>query len=246
KHHGGVTADIECTGLDYPSTDQVVEQLIANQVHPIILIPDDTYTGSLAIFQWLGYCDKATTEADCIVEFYERELGRYPELKFAVAKIGDAKELGALISDKLSELKKDMCDDFFPDNWPTVSPPTPTPTENPERCVVNYDEKCGSCDDIGGKWELTDSVWICYVNDEPIATINVNCSETEVQCCNDAILSGEFGGILNPNGLEQCLGSVTTASPTPTSTENGCCNELRAEISQLKKVVNDNSLTAGA
>ncbi|KAH0483412.1 MAG: hypothetical protein KVP17_001883 [Porospora cf. gigantea B] len=201
-HHGGVTSNLECTTLDYPSVKQVVEQLMAHQVNPVVLVPSDTYTGSLDWYKWLGYCKKATTEADCVIEYYTNEFSKYPDVNFIVAKMDGAEHLAELILDYLSSLKVDLCDKYHPDNWPTVEPVTPVPTENPDKCIVNFESKCGTCEEVGGSWELTDGLWVCYVDGEPVATVNYNCAVDEIQCCTNAVNSGLFGGVLNAGAVD--------------------------------------------
>ena len=219
-HHGGVSSNLECTTLDYPSVKQVVEQLMAHQVNPVVLVPSDTYTGSLAWYKWLGYCKKASTEADCVVEYYKEQFGKYPDLNFIVAKMDGAEHLAELILDYLGSLKDDLCDKYHPDQWPTVEPITPVPTENPDKCIVNFESKCGSCEEVAGSWELTDGLWVCYVNGEPIASVAYNCTADEIQCCTNAVNSGLFGGVLNVSAIDDCaaVSKATTVPPTITTT----------------------------
>ncbi|KAH0481889.1 MAG: uncharacterized protein KVP18_001511, partial [Porospora cf. gigantea A] len=218
-HHGGVSSSLDCTALDYPSVKQVVDQLVAHQVNPVVLVPSDTYTGSLAWYKWLGYCKKASTEADCVIEYYTKEFGKYPDLNFVVAKMDGAEHLAQLILDYLGSLKVDLCNKYHPDNWPTVEPITSAPTENPERCIVNFESKCGACEEVGGAWELTDGFWICSVDGEPIATVAYNCTADEIRCCTNAVNSGLHGGVLNVSAVDECVAAskVTTVPPTTTA-----------------------------
>ena len=211
-HSGGVTSNLDCTGMEYPSVAQVVEQMRAHNVHPIVLIPEDTNTGALAWYQWLGYCKEARTETDCVVEYYVREFSKFPELNYVVAKMTDAEQLEGMIKQKLEILKSELCEKFFPDQWPTVeSITTVTPKDN-KPCVINFESKCGSCEEVGGVWELTDGLWVCYADGEPIATVNYNCAVDEIECCTNAVNSGGFGGVLNHYAVAECL--HTTEQPT--------------------------------
>ncbi|KAH0480107.1 MAG: uncharacterized protein KVP18_003725 [Porospora cf. gigantea A] len=215
-HHGGATADVDCTALEYPSLQQVFTAVQERAVYPVVAVPPSD-TGGLAWLQWLNRCSyNATTEQECVMEFYNRELNKIPGLKFKVVAMDGT--LTTVLHDLFADVEDTLCEEYGTE-WPSPIPTEPIPDEESD-CIINIEEECRTCEEFGGEWRVVDGAHGCVVGDEVVATTVSNCYASLGLCCEVAVHTlNLYGGPLTEDAAVHCEihNNPTTQQPQTTA-----------------------------